>query len=220
MREHGSRLRARAHARVRIGAFRQQQLDVLEVVHVGLASRIVAALDVAVVRRDVQRAPAAFVLDVRIGAAFEEEFAELVMTVLRGREQRCEAELRRLIDVGAGIEQQLCRREIAFARREHERRQAAGVAGRGGARVAGRRRQRRLPRSVPSALRRRLWSVLRGRRCRKRRCRARPARCAGDPTARDRAGVRPAPDPSAATRRLRARAVRRRRPRCDTRRPT
>ena len=72
VREHGACLGARVHARVHVGSAVDQLLDDLEMVHVGLARRIIAALDVAIVRRDVERAPAALVLNPRIGAALEQ----------------------------------------------------------------------------------------------------------------------------------------------------
>src|SRR5882724_6669736 len=51
---------------------REQPLDVIEVVHVRLARGIVAAFDVPVVGRDIERRPAAFVGDVGIGAMVEQ----------------------------------------------------------------------------------------------------------------------------------------------------
>ncbi len=66
---------------------RASSSDVLEVIHVRLARRILAALDVPVVRGDVQRVPAAHVLNVRIRAALEQVRAELVVAVLRGDEE-------------------------------------------------------------------------------------------------------------------------------------
>ena len=67
----GGRLRA-AHADVYIGVLGQQQLDEVQMVHVGLADRIVAALDVAVIGGQVQRRPAAVILDIRIGAVVQQ----------------------------------------------------------------------------------------------------------------------------------------------------
>jgi hypothetical protein len=50
---------------VRIGPVPEQRLDVLEMVHVRLGNRIVAAFDVAVVGGEVQRRPSALVGPVR-----------------------------------------------------------------------------------------------------------------------------------------------------------
>ena len=65
VREDRARLGAVLHAGVDVGALVEQQLDELQVVHVALADRIVAAFDVAVVGREVQRRPAALVGEVR-----------------------------------------------------------------------------------------------------------------------------------------------------------
>ena len=129
--EHRARLGAVLHARVHVGALVEQQLDEVEVIHVALADRIIAVLDVAVVGREIERHPAAFVGEVRIGAVVEQIRAELVVAVLRRDQQRAPAVRGRLVDVGAGREQHLHRLEIVRARREHERRQPAAVFRRG-----------------------------------------------------------------------------------------
>ena len=116
------------HPRVDVGALRQQELDELQVVHVRLGHRVVAALDVAVVGREVQRRPAALVGEVHVGAALDQVGAQLVVAVLRRREQRRPAVFGRLVDVGARVEQQLGRFDVAFARREDKRGQAAAAA--------------------------------------------------------------------------------------------
>ena len=127
VREHRARLRAVLHARVDVGALVEQELDELQVVHVALADRIVARLDVAVVGGEIERRPAALVGEVRIGAVLEQVRAELVVAVLRRDEQRAPAVAGGLVDVGAGGEQHLDRLEIVGARRKHQRRQPAAV---------------------------------------------------------------------------------------------
>jgi hypothetical protein len=115
-------------ARVRIGAMVQQDLDVVEVIHVRLGHRIITAFDVAVVGGKVQRRPPALVGEIHIGAPINQHRRQPVMAVVGRRQQRRPAVLGDLIDVGPGVEQQVRRLEIALTRREHERRQAAAAA--------------------------------------------------------------------------------------------
>src|SRR5690606_10448489 len=135
VREDRARLRARAtrpaavqrQTQVRIRAVLEQQLDVLQVIHVRLARRIVPALDVAVVRRNVQRVPAVLVRNVRIRPLLEQILPEPVVPVLRRRQQRRPPELARLINVRTRLQQQLHRLQIPFSRRKNQRRQTARV---------------------------------------------------------------------------------------------
>ena len=103
--EHGARFRAVGHPGINFGAFREEQLDVFQVIHVRRADRIVSSFDVAVVRRQVKGSPAALVGKVRVGALFKQVFAELVEPVLRCDEQGTPAVAGHLIDIGSGIEQ-------------------------------------------------------------------------------------------------------------------
>ena len=96
-------------------------------IEIAFADRIVAVLDVAVVGGEIERHPAAFVGQVRIGAVIEQIRAELVVPVLRRDEQRGPAVAGRLIDVRAGRQQHLHRLEIVGARRDDERRQLPAV---------------------------------------------------------------------------------------------
>jgi hypothetical protein len=136
MRKDRPGLGARLHPRVHVGAVGKQQLDELEVIHIGPAGRIVAAFDIAVVGCNVQRRPAAQVGDVRVRAVLEQKLAELIVTILRSRQQRRPAELARLIHIGAGRKQRARRFDVALARGEDQRRQTAPLRGvRAGLRV-------------------------------------------------------------------------------------
>jgi hypothetical protein len=53
MSEDGAGFRTVFHSRIRVGSASQQDFDVVEVIHVRLSRRIVAAFDVPVVRRQV-----------------------------------------------------------------------------------------------------------------------------------------------------------------------
>src|SRR5690606_41624437 len=64
---------------------------------------------------------------VHVGAALDQEFAELVVAVLRRGEQRAPAVTRDLIHVRAGLEQRSRRFEVTRAGRVDERRQLAAV---------------------------------------------------------------------------------------------
>ena len=114
-------------AGVHVGALVDQQRDELQVIHVALADRIVAGLDVAVVGRQVERHPVALVAEVRIGAVVEQVLAERVVAVLRRHQQRAPAVAGRLVDVGAGRQQHLDRLEIVGAHRVDERRQLTAI---------------------------------------------------------------------------------------------
>ena len=87
--------------------FSSSSRDDVEVIHVRLGNRIVAALDVAVVGRQIERRPAALVGDVGIGALLEQELRQLIVAVVDRGEQRRPAVLGDLIDRRAGVEQQL-----------------------------------------------------------------------------------------------------------------
>jgi len=69
IRENGPGFRAVLHASVDVGALGDEQLDEIEVIHIRFTDRVVAVLDVAVVRREIQGRPSALVGKVRIGAA-------------------------------------------------------------------------------------------------------------------------------------------------------
>src|SRR5690606_34732212 len=74
------------------------------------------------------------------GAVLDQELAEPVVAVLRGREQRAPTVARRLVHVGAGLEQHARGLDAARARRVDERRQLAAVGlARTAATAAGRR---------------------------------------------------------------------------------
>src|SRR5690606_34584311 len=83
--------------------------------------------EVTVVRREIERRPAALVREVHVGAVLDQEFAELVVAVLRRGEQRAPAVTRDLIHVRAGLEQRSRRFEVTRAGRVDERRQLAAV---------------------------------------------------------------------------------------------
>ena len=61
VREHCTGLGAVLHPGVHIGPFVQKELDVIQMIHVALADRIVPVFDIAVVGGKLRRAPLAFV---------------------------------------------------------------------------------------------------------------------------------------------------------------
>jgi hypothetical protein len=88
-REDRARLGAVFRARVHVRPAGEQRLDEIEVIEVAGAHRIVAAFDIAVVGGQIERSPAAFVGEIGIGAAFEQERGEDVVAVLgRGQQGR------------------------------------------------------------------------------------------------------------------------------------
>ena len=99
--------------------FSQQQNDQIEVVHVRLRHRVVAPLDVAVVRREIERRPSTLVCQVHVRATFDQNAP-------RGDSSCCSrrsaaASSRKsvcLIHVRARVEERPCRFEVPFARRE------------------------------------------------------------------------------------------------------
>ena len=103
----------------------QQQRDVLQIVHIRLRHRVVAALDVAVISREVQRRPTTFIGEVRVRAVLEQVRTELVVSVVAGHEQRRPAVLGDLVHIGARFDQYFGRVETAFPRRKYQRREAA-----------------------------------------------------------------------------------------------
>ena len=105
----------------------EQELDELEMIQVRFRHRIVAAFDVAIVGREIQGRPAALVGDVGVGAALNQELAQPVVPVVRRGQQRRPAVFGRLVHVGAGVEQDPCRLEIAFAGGKDQRCQPAAA---------------------------------------------------------------------------------------------
>ena len=103
----------------------QKDLDEIEMIHVRLRHRIVATLDITVVRRQIEGRPAALVGDVHVGAALDQIGRQLVVPVVRRGEQRSPAILGRLVHVGASVEQQFGGLRVAFAGRKDQRSQAA-----------------------------------------------------------------------------------------------
>ena len=78
-----------------------QQLDEVQMIHVGLADRIIAGFDVAIVGREIERRPAALVGEIRIGAVVEQLRGQLVVPVLGRGQQRSPAVVGGLIDIRA-----------------------------------------------------------------------------------------------------------------------
>ena len=116
-----------ADADVRVRSALQQDLDELQVVHVRPRYRIVAALDIAVVGREIERGPAALVGQVDIGAQSDQLNGQLVVSVVGRRQQRRPAVLGWLVDRSAPLDQEARRLGIAFPRRKHQRRQPAAA---------------------------------------------------------------------------------------------
>ena len=102
-------------------------------IHVRPADRIVAGFDVAIVGGEIERRPAAFVGEIRIGAVIEQIRGEFVVAVLRRGEQRGPAVVGGLVDIGAGGHQIDRALKAAFARGENQRGHAAAVFGCGSA---------------------------------------------------------------------------------------
>ncbi len=90
---------------IHVRALIDQQLDEVEVVHVGRAHGIVAAFDVSVIGREIKRRPAAVVGEIRIRAMLQQISANLVVPVLRRGQQRGPAVMRGLVDIGACFHQ-------------------------------------------------------------------------------------------------------------------
>ena len=93
----------------------------------GFGDRVVAAFDVAVVGREIERRPAALVREIDV-APCSSSMRPACSAGCSSRQQRRPAVFRRLVDVRAGSNQHLRRFEVAFARRKDQRRQAAAAA--------------------------------------------------------------------------------------------
>ena len=93
----------------------------------GVAHRIIAAFDIAVVGGQIERRPAAVVGDVGIGAVIEQIGAQLVVAILGRGQQRGPAVVRSLIDVGAGLDQDSGALEAILASRVNQRRESAAI---------------------------------------------------------------------------------------------
>ena len=69
----------------------RQELDEIQMIHVGLADRIIAAFDIAVVGGKIERRPSAFVGEIHIGAMIQQIRSQLVVAILRRDQQRAPA---------------------------------------------------------------------------------------------------------------------------------
>ena len=127
VRKHGPCFRAVLDSRVHIGAFVDQQLDEVEVIHVALAHRVIAVFDVAVVRGKVQRSPPAFVRETGIRTMIEKIRTKLVVPVLSGHQQWAPAVTGGLIDVDTGCEENLHRFDIIRTCGVDQRRQFPAI---------------------------------------------------------------------------------------------
>ena len=81
--KHGARFRAVFDSSVHIGAFVDQELDEVEMIHIALGHRVIAVFDVAIVGRKVQRSPSTFVHEIRIRTMIEKIGTKLVIPILR-----------------------------------------------------------------------------------------------------------------------------------------
>src|ERR1019366_168053 len=123
----GRRLHA-ANAAVDVRALGDQQFDEVEVIHVGLADRVVAGFYVAIVGGEIERIPAALVGQIRIGAVVEQPRSHFVVAILRCCQERAPAIIRGLIDICTGIDEILSALHAAFTCGEHEGCEAAAIA--------------------------------------------------------------------------------------------
>ena len=80
--EDGSGQRIVLHTNIRVCPVVQEKFNVFEMVHIRFRHGKIAAFNVAVVRRQIQRSPIAFIGLVHIGAVLYEKFGEPVMPVV------------------------------------------------------------------------------------------------------------------------------------------
>src|SRR6185312_170163 len=129
VREDGASLGGIFHAGVYVGAFVEEDLDVIEMVHVRLADRVIARLDVAVVGGKVKVRPAAFVREIDVGAVVEQVQAKLIEPVLGSGEKRAPAVEARLVDVRACRKKRLNGIKVVRTDSEDQRSQTAAIFG-------------------------------------------------------------------------------------------
>ena len=127
VREHRTGLRAVLHPGIDIGPVVQKELDEIQMIHVRLADRIISGFDIAVVRSQIKRRPAALVGEIHVGAVVQQIRSELVVPVLRRDQQGAPAVSRDLVHVRSGRQQDFDGIEIVGANRIHQRRQLAAI---------------------------------------------------------------------------------------------
>ena len=69
-----------------------------------LADGIISGFDIAVIGRQIERRPTAFVGEIHIGAMFHQKRSQLVVPILRGDQQGAPSVARGLVHVRAGGE--------------------------------------------------------------------------------------------------------------------
>jgi len=104
-----------------------QELDERQMVHVGRTNGIIAPFDVAVVRGEIERPPAAVISKVRICAVIKKVFPDLVVLVLSSRKQGSPAVVGGLVYAGSGFDEDFHRLEIALARGKDQGGHAAAI---------------------------------------------------------------------------------------------
>ena len=110
-----------ADSGVHLRTLGQEQLDVVQMVHIRRAHRIVAAFNIAVISRKIQGRPAAAIRDVRIRAVIQQIRRQFVVPVLRRHEQGSPPIMGSLIHIGARLYQNLGALQAIFAGCVHQR---------------------------------------------------------------------------------------------------
>ena len=77
----------------------QKDLDVFQMIHVRFGYWIITTFDVAVIGRQIQRCPVAFVGEIHIGAVIQKIRSQFVVAILRRDQQGTPAITRNLVDV-------------------------------------------------------------------------------------------------------------------------
>src|SRR6267154_1278735 len=96
-------------------------------IHVRRANRVIAALDISIVRGKVERRPTAIVLDIGIRSMRKQKLGQSVMAVLRCYQQRSPAVVRPLVHIGSMLQQDFGALEAIFAGGIDQRRESAAI---------------------------------------------------------------------------------------------
>ena len=87
----------------------------------------VPGLDIAIVRREIQRTPSPFVRKVDIGAVVQQIGGQIVVSVLRRHQQRAPAVTSRLVNVRSSLQENFDRFEIVGTRRNRQSRELSAI---------------------------------------------------------------------------------------------
>src|SRR5262249_22754014 len=93
----------------------EENPDQIEMIHVWFWYRKISAFDIAVICRQVEWGPCAFIREIHIRAVFDEPGRKFIVSVVRRREQRRPAVFCGLIHICSCSDQQLrgCKRPCA-----------------------------------------------------------------------------------------------------------